>query len=71
MRPELGPPDLEERTYPEEDPSWTPEWEHLARAIESAEPVLDSLADAHYAWAVEAAYAGAPVYAGLAAALQA
>ena len=30
MRPELGPPDLEERTFPDEDVSWTAEWENLA-----------------------------------------
>ena len=40
MRPELGPPDLEERTYPDEDQSWTAEWEHTAGAIASGGPVL-------------------------------
>ncbi|MFZ0382882.1 MAG: Gfo/Idh/MocA family oxidoreductase [Solirubrobacteraceae bacterium] len=70
MRPELGPPDLEERTYPDEDQSWTAEWEHLARAIGSREPVLGSLRDAHYAWSrVQDAYASSPTYAGLATAL--
>jgi predicted dehydrogenase len=72
MRPELGPPDLEERTYPDEDQSWTAEWEHLALAIGSGEPVLGSLQDAHYAWSrVEDAYADSPRFAGLAAALKA
>jgi predicted dehydrogenase len=67
MRPELGPPDLDERTYPDEDQSWTAEWEHLARAIEAGEPVLGSLRDAHYAWSrVQDAYASSPMYAGLA-----
>ena len=47
--PELGPPDLEERTFPDEDVSWTAEWEHLAAAIGSGEPVLGGLEDAHYA----------------------
>jgi predicted dehydrogenase len=68
MRPELGPPDVEERTYPTEDQSWTGEWEHLAGAIVSGDPVLGSLEDAHYAWSrVEDAYADSPAYAGLAA----
>ena len=30
MRPELGPPDLEEHTFPDEDVSWKAEWENLA-----------------------------------------
>ena len=72
MGPELGPPDLEERTYPDEDQSWTAEWKHTARAIASGGRVLGSLQDAHYAWSrVEDAYADSPVYAGLAAALKA
>jgi predicted dehydrogenase len=72
MRPELGPPDLEERTYPDEDQSWTAEWKHLALAIGSGEPVLGSLQDAHYAWSrVQDAYRDSPVYTGLAAALTA
>jgi predicted dehydrogenase len=70
MRPELGPPDLEERTYPDEDQSWTMEWEHMAGAIASGDPVLGSLEDAHYAWSrVQDAYRTSPVYAGLARAL--
>jgi predicted dehydrogenase len=70
MRPELGPPDLEERAYPDEDQSWTAEWEHLAGVIGSGEPVLGGLEDAHYAWSrVQDAYRDSPVYAGLAAAL--
>jgi predicted dehydrogenase len=72
MRPELGPPDLEERTYPDQDQSWKAEWEHLAEAIRSGEPVLGSLEDARYAWAtVQDAYASSPAYVGLAAALTA
>jgi predicted dehydrogenase len=71
MRPELGPPDLEERTYPDEDQSWTAEWEHLAGAIGSGEPVLGGLEDARYAWSrVQDAYAESPGYAGLASALK-
>ena len=72
MRPELGPPDLEERDYPDEDRSWTAEWEHLTAAIESGQPVLGDLEDAHYAWSrVQDAYTGSPEYAGLATALTA
>jgi hypothetical protein len=72
MRPELGPPDLEERTYPDEDQSWRAEWDHLADAIVRRRPLLGGLADAHYAWSrVQDAYAAAPEYAGLGAALTA
>jgi predicted dehydrogenase len=72
MRPELGPPDLEERAFPDEDVSWTGEWENLVGAIAGGEPMLGSLEDAHYAWArVQDAYADSPVYAGLAPALTA
>ena len=31
MKPELGPPDVEEIDYPDEDPSWAAEWEHFTR----------------------------------------
>ena len=71
MRPELGPPDLEERTFPDEDVSWRAEWENLAGAIAFGEPMLGSLQDAHYAWSrVQDAYSDSPVYSGLAAALR-
>ncbi len=33
MSPELGPPELEERTYGTEDLSWAAEWEHFAAAL--------------------------------------
>lgn len=70
MRPELGPPDLEERTFPDEDVSWRAEWENLARANAFGEPMLGTLEDAHYAWArVQDAYGDSPAYARLAAAL--
>jgi predicted dehydrogenase len=70
MRPELGPPGLEERTYADEDVSWVAEWENLVQAIAFGGDVLGSLADAYYAWArVQDAYADSPVYAGLAAGL--
>jgi predicted dehydrogenase len=72
MRPELGPPDLEELTFPDEDVSWNAEWENFAGAITSDEPILGDLEDAHYAWArVQDAYSGSPVYSRLAAALTA
>jgi predicted dehydrogenase len=72
MRPELGPPDMEERSYPDEDESWAAEWEHTAGAIASGGPVLGSLQDALYAWSrVEDAYRDSPVYAELATALKA
>ena len=63
MRPELGPPELEERSYPEDDRSWPAEWEHFAASIETGAPLLGGLDDARYAWArVEDAYAASPAY---------
>jgi predicted dehydrogenase len=62
MRPELGPPDVEEVSYPARDVSWSEEWEHFAAALTAADgrPLLGDLHDARYAWAqVEAAYASA------------
>jgi predicted dehydrogenase len=67
MGPELGPPELEEETYPDEDRSWELEWENTAGAIASGDrdALLGGLADARYAWQqIEAAYAGSP-YAGM------
>jgi predicted dehydrogenase len=58
MRPTLGPPDLEEVTYPHEDRSWYEEWRHFAQAIRAADgrELLGDLNSAHYAWrCVEAA----------------
>jgi predicted dehydrogenase len=64
MGPELAPPDLEERAYPDEDISWPAEWENFAAAITSGGPVLGGLEDAWYAWSrVEEAYASSPAYA--------
>ena len=61
MKPELGPPDVEEVTFPEEDVSWRAEWQHFAAALAGEVELLGSLADARYAWAcVEEAYAGGP-----------
>ena len=61
MRPELGPPDLEEITYPDHDGSWQREWENFAAAIDGTEPINGGLEDALYAWTqVEDAYARGP-----------
>jgi predicted dehydrogenase len=63
MRPELGPPELEERQYPSEDQSWRLEWEHFTDAIGGGVPLVGGLDDARYAWQrVEDAYATAPQY---------
>ena len=63
MSPELGPPELEERTYGTDDLSWTAEWEHFAARWLRAR-LLGDLHDAHYAWTqIEAAYASSPDYA--------
>jgi predicted dehydrogenase len=63
MGPELGPPTREERTYPEQDLSWSAEWEYFAAALQSGEELLGGLADARYAWErVEDAYAASPTY---------
>jgi predicted dehydrogenase len=64
MKPELGPPDLEEIEYGAEDVSWAAEWEHLVAALAGDVELLGSLDDAHYAWSrVEDAYASSPGYA--------
>jgi predicted dehydrogenase len=66
MSPELGPPALEERSYGEDDLSWTAEWEHFAQVIADGGRLLGGLGDAHYAWsAVEQAYAASPPYTGM------
>jgi predicted dehydrogenase len=58
MRPELGPPDVEVQAFPDEDVSWSREWEHFAAALAGEVELLGSPADAHYAWSrVEDAYA--------------
>jgi predicted dehydrogenase len=57
MRPELGPPDLEEVQFPNADISWNAEWEHFAAMLASGGELCGGLADAHYAWrCVEKAY---------------
>jgi predicted dehydrogenase len=70
MRPELGPPELEERTYGTADLSWTAEWEHFAAVVQSGGRLLGDLDDAYHAWTqVEAAYASSPDYAPIRAAV--
>lgn len=70
MRPELGPPDIEERRFGSADVSWTTEWTHFAEKLEGAPgQIRGDLDDARAAWAqVEAAYASSPPYAALLAA---
>jgi predicted dehydrogenase len=68
MGPELGPPTLEEFSYPDEDRTWRAEWEHLATAVAAADgrPLLGDLHSAREAWQqVEAAYAASGVYTGV------
>jgi len=63
MRPELGPPDVEEITYPDEDRSWQLEWVNFAQAIDAGDAGLlrGDLGDAHYAWTqIEHAYSASP-----------
>jgi predicted dehydrogenase len=50
MRPELGPPDVEELSWPDEDVSWREEWRHFRAAIADGAPVLGGLEDARYGW---------------------
>jgi predicted dehydrogenase len=60
MRPELGPPDVEDVAYPDEDRSWRAEWEHFAAALADgdASALRGDLHDARAAWTqIEAAYA--------------
>lgn len=63
MLPKLGPPDVEQVAYPDEDRSWEREWVNFTNAIdEGNEGALNGdLHDARYAWEqIEAAYAGGP-----------
>lgn len=60
MGPELGPPELEETVYPDEDDSFRREWEHFATALsaERRAQLLGDLQSARYGWAqIEAAMA--------------
>jgi predicted dehydrogenase len=51
MRPELGPPDLDEVAYEADDVSWAAEWQHLRDAILAGDKrlLLGDLASARYA----------------------
>ncbi len=63
MGPELGPPEVEEIVYPDEDRSWEREWANFTAVIDAGEERLlnGDLSDARYAWEqVEAAYAAGP-----------
>jgi predicted dehydrogenase len=65
MRPEMGPPELEEIAYPAGDPSWAAEWAHFRAALAdpSDPPLLGDLESARYGLAcAQEAYrrAGAP-----------
>lgn len=63
MGPQLGPPDVEELAYPDEDDSWAREWTSFADAIAAGDARLLSgdLHDARYVWEqIEAAYAASP-----------
>ncbi len=67
MGPELGPPEVEELSYPDEDRTWSLEWASFSEAIarEDARLLNGDLGDALYAWEqIEAAYADGP-YAGM------
>jgi predicted dehydrogenase len=60
MKPELGPPDVEEIQFPGEDTSWGEEWREFAAAVRTGDgrPLSGDLASARYCWqCVEAAYA--------------
>jgi predicted dehydrogenase len=73
MSPELGPPELEEVAYPDEDRSWEREWASFAAAVVAGDErlVVGDLRDARYAWEqIEAAYAGGPYAAMRAGALE-
>jgi predicted dehydrogenase len=63
MGPELGPPEVDEVAYPDEDRSWEREWASFSAAIDAGDERLlnGRLSDARYAWEqIEAAYAAGP-----------
>jgi predicted dehydrogenase len=63
MSEELGPPELEEFAYPDEDRSWEREWGSFKAAIDAEDErlICGGLADASYAWKqIESAYARGP-----------
>jgi predicted dehydrogenase len=63
MAPELGPPEVQEVDYPDEDRSWEREWASFTAAIDAGDEQLlnGDLNDARYAWEqIEAAYRSGP-----------
>jgi predicted dehydrogenase len=63
MGPQLGPPDVEQLDYPDEDRSWEREWVNFIEAIDdrNGRALNGDLHDARYAWEqIEAAYAAGP-----------
>jgi predicted dehydrogenase len=60
MRPEMGPPDLEEVVFAAEDGSWAGEWRHFRAAVRGGSgPLLGDLESARWCHAIlAAAYAG-------------
>jgi predicted dehydrogenase len=63
MLPELGPPELDEYTFSDEDVSWRAEWENFVAALSGEQMLLGGLNDARYAWQrVQEAYALSPAY---------
>jgi predicted dehydrogenase len=57
MKPELGPPDVEEIAFEPGDVSWEAEWRSVRDAVQSGATELDDLDAARYAWGVvEEAY---------------
>jgi len=62
MRPEMGPPDVEELTFPSDDTSWAREWAAFTEAIVAGDdrPLRGDLQSARYGWScIEDAYARA------------
>jgi predicted dehydrogenase len=58
MKPELGPPDVEETAFSAQDLSWVEEWRDVRAAVRAGATTLDDLDAARYAWGViEDAYA--------------
>jgi predicted dehydrogenase len=61
MKPELGPPDVEQVTFSGEDQSWSAEWLNLIAALGGSPDEGATLTDARYAWTcIEDAYANSP-----------
>ncbi len=63
MGPQLGPPEVEQFRYPDQDSSWAREWRNFVEAIDASDAHLlrGDLDDARYAWEqIETAYASGP-----------